>query len=54
MKRADRSQARYTLVLGGDEVSSGQALLKPMAGGEPVPVTLKALAAELRRRKEVG
>jgi histidyl-tRNA synthetase len=54
MKRADRSQARYALVLGGDEVSSGQALLKPMAGGEPVPVTLKALPAELRRRKEVG
>jgi histidyl-tRNA synthetase len=53
MKRADRTQARYTLVLGGNEVSSGEAQLKPMAGGEPVPVKLDALAAELRRRTEV-
>jgi histidyl-tRNA synthetase len=53
MKRADRTQARFTLVLGQDEVSSGEAQLKPMAGGEPVPVKLDALASELRQRTEV-
>jgi histidyl-tRNA synthetase len=49
MKRADRTQARYALVLGGNEVSSGDAQLKPMAGGEPVPVRLEALPSELKR-----
>jgi histidyl-tRNA synthetase len=49
MKRADRTQARFTLVLGGNEVSSGEAQLKPMAGGEPLSVKLDSLAAELRR-----
>jgi histidyl-tRNA synthetase len=49
MKRADRTEARYTLVLGGNEVKSGDAQLKPMAGGAPVPVRLDALAPELKR-----
>jgi histidyl-tRNA synthetase len=36
MKRADKSGARYTLVLGGNELASGKGQLKPMQGGEPV------------------
>jgi histidyl-tRNA synthetase len=32
MKKADRSQARYALILGDDEVTSQQVVLKPMQG----------------------
>lgn len=49
MKRADKTQAAYALVLGGNEVQSGDAQLKPMAGGEPVPVKLSGLVESLRR-----
>jgi histidyl-tRNA synthetase len=48
MKRADKSGARYALVLGSNELGSGQAALKPLAGGEPVPVALDGLEAALR------
>lgn len=47
MKRADRSGARYTLVLGGLELSSGDVVLKHMAGGEPKKATLTGLADTL-------
>jgi histidyl-tRNA synthetase len=47
MKRADKVGATYTLVLGEQERTSGQANLKPMAGGEPVPVKLAELAQAL-------
>ncbi|MBX5482084.1 MAG: histidine--tRNA ligase [Myxococcaceae bacterium] len=50
MKRADKSAATYTLVLGGNEVQTGTAKLKPMAGGEPVTVTLDdTLADQLKK-----
>lgn len=52
MKRADHSQARYALVLGGNEVASGEAQLKPLRGGEPVKVRLDALGEALRRARE--
>jgi histidyl-tRNA synthetase len=48
MKRADKSGARFALVLGSNELGSGQAALKPLAGGEPVPVALDGLEAALR------
>ncbi|MBZ4422078.1 histidine--tRNA ligase [Myxococcus sp. RHSTA-1-4] len=48
MKRADKSGARFTLVLGEAERTSGQAKLKPMAGGEPIPVALDDVAKTLR------
>jgi histidyl-tRNA synthetase len=48
MKRADKTGARFTLVLGEAERQSGQAQLKPMAGGEPVPVSLASVAQALR------
>jgi histidyl-tRNA synthetase len=49
MKRADKTQARFALVLGQNEVESGSAQLKPMAGGEPLSVELAAIAEKLRR-----
>jgi histidyl-tRNA synthetase len=48
MKRADKTGARFTLVLGEAERESGQAQLKPMAGGEPVPVRLEQVAQVVR------
>ena len=51
MKRADRSAATFALVLGSRELSSGEAQLKPLAGGEPVAVRLDALEAALAARR---
>lgn len=48
MKRADKSGARFTLVLGEAERTSGQAKLKPMAGGDLIPVALDAVASTVR------
>lgn len=48
MKRADKTKARFTLVLGEAERTSGKAQLKPMAGGEPIPVALDAIAQAVR------
>ncbi|WP_211194628.1 histidine--tRNA ligase [Pyxidicoccus fallax] len=48
MKRADKSGARFTLVLGEAERTSGQAKLKPMAGGDAIPVALDDVAKTLR------
>ncbi|HEY8354599.1 MAG TPA: histidine--tRNA ligase [Methylophilaceae bacterium] len=42
MKKADRSQARYALILGEDEVQAGQVTLKPMLQqGEQLRLTLQ-------------
>ena len=49
LKRADKAQARFAVVLGENEVNSGNAQLKPMAGGEPVAVKLEAIGAELKK-----
>ncbi len=49
MKRADKSGARFALVLGERELASGEGELKPLAGGEPVRVRLDAVAAALAR-----
>jgi histidyl-tRNA synthetase len=48
-KQAERVGARYALVLGGNEVRSGQAKLKDMATREESPIALSELAARLRR-----
>ncbi|WP_342373913.1 histidine--tRNA ligase [Myxococcus stipitatus] len=48
MKRSDKSGATFTLVLGGQEFTSGQAKLKRMAGGEPIPVALDDIARTVR------
>jgi histidyl-tRNA synthetase len=48
MKRADKSGARYTLVLGGDELASGRGNLKPMQGGEPIQVSFEDVPRSAR------
>ncbi|MGQ0506717.1 MAG: histidine--tRNA ligase [Myxococcaceae bacterium] len=48
MKRSDKSGAAFTLVLGGDELASGRAKLKPMAGGEPKEIAFADLADALK------
>jgi len=51
MKRADKSGATFALVLGSRELTSGEAQLKPLAGGEPVAVKLDALESTLGPRR---
>jgi histidyl-tRNA synthetase len=48
MKRADKTGARFSLVMGQQERDSGQAQLKPMAGGDPMPVALEHVARTVR------
>ncbi|XXF81589.1 histidine--tRNA ligase [Myxococcaceae bacterium GXIMD 01537] len=48
MKRADKTKARFALVVGEAERTSGKAQLKPMAGGDAIPVTLDAVAQAVR------
>jgi histidyl-tRNA synthetase len=50
MKSADKSGAKYSIVLGADEIASGTVALKEMKSGEAVSVTLSALANELIER----
>ena len=45
MKAADKSGARYSLVIGSDEASSGKAALKDMRTGESTSITLEPLQA---------
>jgi histidyl-tRNA synthetase len=48
IKQAERTGARYAVVLGEVEVASGQAKLRDLATREETPVALDALAARLR------
>jgi len=48
IKQAERTGARYAVVLGEAELSSGQAKLRDMATREETPVALDALAERLR------
>jgi histidyl-tRNA synthetase len=47
-KQAERVGARYALVLGGNEVQTGQAKLKDLATREETPIALADLAARVR------
>ncbi len=47
MKAADKSGARFALVLGDDEIASGKGELKNMQTGDSVSVTLRTLHEEL-------
>ena len=47
MKRADKSMARFALVIGETELTTRAAQLKPLRGGEPKSVSLDALPAAL-------
>ncbi|MNI16941.1 Histidine--tRNA ligase [compost metagenome] len=48
MKSADRMQARYTAILGDDELERGEIALKSMENGEQRTVKLSELANELK------
>ncbi|KAA5831834.1 histidine--tRNA ligase [Saccharopolyspora hirsuta] len=48
MKAADRSGARYALVLGERDIEAGNAQLKELASGEQRPVALENLVDEVR------
>ncbi|MNM97371.1 Histidine--tRNA ligase [compost metagenome] len=48
MKSADRMQARYTAILGDDELERGEISLKSMENGEQRTVKLSGLANELK------
>jgi len=49
MKKADRSNARYAIIIGDDEAQANEVTLKPMqAGGEQVRVTLQTAISTLK------
>ena len=48
MKSADKSGARFSAVIGGDEVSSGSVALKDMRTGLTKEVRISALSSELK------
>jgi histidyl-tRNA synthetase len=48
MKYADKLGAKYSLVVGDDEISSGKAVLKDMESGEKREILLENLAEEVR------
>jgi histidyl-tRNA synthetase len=50
MKSADRSGARYTLVLGGRDLDEGTVGVKDMASGEQISVPLDGVVDELAAR----
>jgi histidyl-tRNA synthetase len=49
-KQAERVGARYAVVLGGNEVQTGQAKLKDMQSREETPIALDELASRVRAR----
>jgi histidyl-tRNA synthetase len=51
---ADKLGARYALILGDDEVASGEWTLKTLATGEQVKFTESDLLKHLRKAKEVS
>ena len=48
MKSADRLEARYTAILGDDELANGEIALKHMATGDQQTVKLAELANHLK------
>ena len=49
MKKADRSNARYAIIIGDDEAQANELTLKPMlAGGEQVRVNLQTAISTLK------
>ena len=53
MKEANRQNAPYTLIIGGNELADQKAQVKTMETGEQVKVAFDRLAAYLKGRKEV-
>ncbi len=50
MKKADKSQAPYALILGEEELARGEIGLKPLRGGEQVSLPLATIEADLAQR----
>ena len=50
MRKADRSGARYALIVGDDELAAGTVVVKPLRGGEQATVAVGDVADELRQR----
>ena len=50
MKYADKISAKRVIVIGGDELAAGRAVMKSMTGGESIEVALTAedIAANLK------
>jgi histidyl-tRNA synthetase len=48
MKLANRSGARFAIIVGGDEVATGTVVAKPMAGGDQQTIPRGHLTAHLR------
>ncbi|MCL1788524.1 MAG: histidine--tRNA ligase [Defluviitaleaceae bacterium] len=48
MKYADKIGAKHTMILGGNEIASGEAGMKNMASGEQVAVKLEDIAGYLK------
>ncbi len=53
MKEANRQNAPYTIIIGGNELADGKAQVKEMASGEQVEVAFDELAAYLLSQKEI-
>jgi len=51
-KSADRLKARYTAILGDDELARGEIALKTMATGEQRMIPLEKLAEEIARKDQ--
>ena len=47
LTRANKVGARYTIILGEDELKAGIALVRDMEGGEQREVVLSALVEEM-------
>lgn len=54
MKEANRQNAPYTLIVGGNELNAGAAQVKDMATGEQVEVAFDDLAAYLKARNAIA
>ncbi len=48
MKAADRSNARFAVIIGADELAAGRAIIRPMNGGDQFDVDRSALLDTLR------
>ena len=48
MKSADKSGARFSIVIGGDEINSGRVALKEMKTGTSKEVRISALSDEIK------
>jgi len=54
MKKADASNACFAVILGDNEVSTGQATLKPLRGGEQMHVAFDELPAKINELIKQG